>query len=165
MNVAEVAIAFRPLQFTDEALVRGWLNEPHIAQWGKDAEKAVREAMGHVAAGDARAFVIQGNGHDLGYIQAYDALEHSYFADRAPGTAGLDLYLGYADLIGRGMGRRVIADFSGRLLVAGAPAVVANPDPKNRGAIGAYRHAGFSLDQVHRSDAHGHLILMSKTLS
>ena len=163
MNVAEVAITFRPLQFTDEAQVRNWLNAPHIAQWWTDAEKEVREAMGHVAAGDARAFVIQGNGHDLGYIHAYDALEDSYFADRAPGTAGLHLYLGYADLIGRGLGRRVIADFSGRLLAAGAPAVVADADPKNRAAIGAYRHAGFTLDQVHRSAEHGHLILMSRT--
>ena len=163
MNAAEVAIAFRPLQLTDEALLRQWLVAPHVSAWWRDAETEVREALGHVTAGDARAFIIQGNGHDLGYIHAYDALEDSYFTDRTPGTVGMDLYLGYADLIGRGLGRRVIADFAGRLLAAGAPVVVADPDPKNIGAVAAYRHAGFSLYRVHRSAEHGHLILMSRT--
>ena len=163
MIAAEVAIGFRPLQPSDEGLLRQWLVAAHVAQWWPDAEREVREALSHVAGGTAQAYIIQGNGHDLGYIHAYDALEDSYFADRTPGTVGMDLYLGYGDLVGRGLGRRVIADFAGRLLAAGAPAVVADPDPKNIPAVAAYRHAGFRLYRVYRSAEHGHLILMSKT--
>ncbi len=164
MIAAEVAIAFRPLQPSDDGLLRQWLAAPHVTAWWPNAEAEVRDALSHVAGGGTQAYIIQGNGHDVGYIHAYDALEDSYFADRAPGTVGMDLYLGYADLVGRGLGRRVIADFATRLLAAGAPAVVADPDPKNLPAVAAYRQAGFSLYRVHRSAEHGHLILMSKTL-
>ena len=163
MNIAEVTIGFRPLQFTDEVLLRGWLNAPHVAQWWGDPEKEVREAMGHIATGDADAFILQGNGHDLGYIHAYDAREDEYFADRAPGVKGMDLYIGFADLIGRGLGRRAIRAFADYFLANGSSEVVADPNPKNIAAVSAYRHAGFSLYRVHRSQAHGHLILMSKT--
>ncbi len=163
MNAAEVAIAFRPLQGTDEALLRAWLNTPHVAQWWPDAEAEVRQAMARLRTGDAQAFIVQGNGHDLGYVQAYDAHEDAYFADRAPGVKGMDLYIGYGDLVGRGLGRRIIRGFADHYLKTGAAEVVADPHPKNRAAIGAYRHAGFSPYRVHRSDAHGRLILMSKT--
>ena len=165
MNVAEVAIGFRPLIAADEPLLRQWLVAPHVTQWWPDAETELNEALGHVASGDADAFVIRGNGHDIGYIQAYDAREDSYFADQAPGTKGMDLYLGYRDLVGHGLGRRVIAAFAEKLMAEGAPAVVADPDPKNIPAVAAYRAAGFRLYRVHRSHEHGHLILMSKALS
>ena len=163
MIAAEVAIAFRPLQPSDEGLLRQWLAAPHVTTWWPNAEAEVQDALNHVAGGGTHAYIIQGNGHDLGYIHACDALEDSYFADRAPGTRGIDLYLGYGDLVGRGLGRRVIAAFAGHLLANGAPEVVADPDPKNLPAVAAYRAAGFSLYRVHRSAEHGHLILMSKT--
>jgi len=163
MNAAEVAIEFRPLQAADEPLLRQWLVAPHVTEWWRDPEAELRDALAHVATGDAEAFVIRGNGHDIGYIHAYDAREDSYFADRAPGTKGMDLYLGYKDLVGRGLGRRVIAAFADRLLAAGAPAVVADPETKNSAAVAAYRHAGFRLYRVHCGAAPGNLILMSKT--
>ena len=165
MIAAEVAISFRPLSLADEPLVRGWLNNAHVARWWGDMETEVRQAMEHVSTGDADAFIIQGNGHDIGYIHAYDAREDSYFFDRWPGVKGMDLYLGYPDLVNKGLGRRVIAAFADRLLAAGAPEVVTDPDPKNTAAFTAYKHAGFSPYRVHRSTEHGHLILMSKTAS
>ena len=163
MIAAEVALAFRPLQPADEAVLRQWLAAPHVAKWWPNGEAEVREALSHVASGTTQAYIIQGNGHDVGYIHAYDAHDDSYFADRAPGTKGMDLYLGYGDLVNHGLGRRVISAFAGHLLSAGAPAVVADPDPKNLPAVAAYRAAGFRLYRVHRSAEHGHLILMSKT--
>ncbi len=163
MIAAEVAIAFRPLAPADEPLLRGWLNAAHVARWWGDPETEVRDAITHVTTGDAGAFIIQGNGHDIGYIHAYDAHEDRYFSDRPAGAKGMDIYLGYADLVGKGLGRRVIAAFADRLLAAGAPEVVTDPDTRNSAAFVAYKHAGFGPYRVYRSAEHGHLILMSKT--
>ncbi len=164
MNAAEVAIALRPLALTDEPLLRQWLNTPHVAQWWGDAETELREALSHIGSLQTQAFILQGNGHDIGYAQAYDARDDSYFADRPAGAKGMDLYLGYADLVGKGLGTRIIQGFSEKLLAEGAVEVVADPVPSNSAAFTAYKKAGFMPYRVHRSAAHGHLILMSKTL-
>lgn len=163
MNAAEVAIALRPLSLTDEALLRQWLNTPHVAQWWGEPETELRQALGCVGSSGTQAFIIQGNGHDIGYVQAYVAHEDSYFADRAPTARGMDLYLGYTDLVGKGLGTRIITAFSDKLLADGAGEVVADPATTNSGAFVAYKKAGFRPYHVHRSAAHGHLILMSKT--
>ncbi|MGZ3298607.1 MAG: GNAT family N-acetyltransferase, partial [Asticcacaulis sp.] len=161
----DVAIAFRPLTLPDEALLRQWLNAPHVTKWWGDPEKEVGEALSTVGSNDADGFIIQGNGHDIGYIQSYDPFAWDggfYFSDRPKGARGIDLYLGYADLTGKGLGTQIVRTFSDSLLAKGAPEVVTDPDPANTGAFMAYKKAGFGPYRVHRSPRYGHCILMSR---
>jgi aminoglycoside 6'-N-acetyltransferase len=59
------------------------------------------------------------------------------------GTRGIDQFIGEADLVGCGHGSAFIRAFSDRLLAAGTPRVITDPNPANARAIRAYAKAGF----------------------
>ena len=63
------------------------------------------------------------------------------------GTRGIDQFIGEPDMIGRGHGSAFIRAFVDRLLAAGTPRVVTDPDPANTRAIRAYEKAGFRKDR------------------
>ena len=64
------------------------------------------------------------------------------------GTRGIDQFIGEADMLDRGHGSAFIRSFIDRLLIAGTPRIVTDPDPANARAIRAYEKAGFQKDRL-----------------
>ena len=88
-------------------------------------------------------FAIFADGVPIGMIQASPA-EPRHAA--GPGACGIDLLIGVASAIGRGLGPRVIdafvlADLFGR---GGFSACLADPHENNVRSIRAFEKAGFS---------------------
>jgi len=81
----------------------------------------------------------------LGFLQDYDV--HGWtphpFSHLPPGSRGLDLYLGDAADIGKGLAREALGRHCAALLAAGVPALGIDPHPDNHGARRAFARLGF----------------------
>ena len=158
--------AFRPLGPADLALVAGWLEQPHVAQWwASDGEDRIAEIRAALADPSTEPFVVVLDGRPIGYIQVYDPhLEEAHpYADQPPGTLGIDQFIGEPDLVGHGHGPRLVAAFVERLFQAGASRVLTDPDPANRRAIHAYEKAGFVRDREQTGYGGERVLLMVRS--
>jgi aminoglycoside 6'-N-acetyltransferase len=156
-------ITYRALAASDEALLRRWLNMPHVKQWWGDPELALREALSHFDERPIQVLVFAVDDVPLGYIRVYRTAGEAHFDDLPSDARGIDIYIGEPDHVGKGTGTRVIADFSGRLLAFDArPEVITALDPENRRAIRAFEKAGFAIHREVEDDKLGRLLLMAR---
>lgn len=98
--------------------------------------------------GPIRMFIVSRSGREIGYAQAYrlSDLPDSSLIPAPSEALGIDFLIGESDLVGRGIGPRLIvavAEFA-RWLFPGAGTVVACPDHRNRASCRALEKAGFN---------------------
>ncbi len=158
-------VSFRPLERADLALLRDWLNQPHVAAWwgaqsgpdglgGVGADAATLEqveaqyARGIEGTDTTHHFVIVVDGAPVGLIQWYrlrDEPDYSAEIGEADG-AGMDLLLGDPALVGQGVGPIVIDRFVTDVVFASPDLrrCAAGPDVRNRRSIRAFEKAGFA---------------------
>jgi aminoglycoside 6'-N-acetyltransferase len=124
-------IEFRPLRTEDMPLVATWLEREHVRQWWRDPiEYELRQGI-------AGRYLIVVDGLPAGVIQTYleddDAL------------AGVDLFIGEEDAIGRGLGPSVLTKFAQEVVFVRPEtiAVVATVEEDNRRSWRAFEKAGF----------------------
>lgn len=137
----------------DFPLLQRWLNTPHVLQWwdkpGPTFTEVEEKYLPRIEGRDPTdSFVIEYAERPIGYIQRYliadypDYARHVGVADRA---IGIDVFIGEADLIHRGLGPALLKQFL-RDYVFNCPDVtscVIGPAISNRSAIRAYEKAGF----------------------
>jgi aminoglycoside 6'-N-acetyltransferase len=137
------------LQAVSEAhlpLIRAWLETPPVARWWSPPDEAIAEIEGHATAAHIAPFLILEVGRPIGYLQVYHANPDPFWQAHAlpVETFGLDLFLGEADALGRGLGTRAI-----RLALAhlrkqpNVARIQIDPSPDNEIAIRAYAKCGF----------------------
>jgi aminoglycoside 6'-N-acetyltransferase len=141
---------FRPLNEADLSLVRRWLAEPHVIQWWGDTYQQFELVSGDLKVEAMDQFIVATNDRPFGYIQCYDpeVWPDNGLGDHPRGTRGIDQFIGEPDMVDCGHGSAFIRTFIDRLLAAGAPRVITDPDPANARAIRAYEKAGFSRDRM-----------------
>lgn len=137
--------AFRSVEPDDLPTLRAWLNQPHVREWWGDPEKGIAEIEAAMDDISTEPLIVKLDGKPVAYLQSYDPhLEDDHpYADQPMGTLGLDISIGAADLIGKGHGSAIIAQFAEELFAEGAPRLVIDPHPDNARAIRAYEKAGF----------------------
>ena len=155
---------FRAMTAADLPMVRGWLAAPHVVEWWGDPDEQfglVKDDLDHPAMDQ---FVVSVDDRAFAYLQCYDPLAwpESGLADRPPGTRGIDQFIGEPDMMGLGHGSAFIRAYVDRLLAAGSPQVLTDPDPNNRRAIRAYEKAGFLAERV-MDTAEGPALLMVRS--
>ena len=159
--MATPGIGFRRLGVDDLQQVFLWLIRPHVAKGYAAAPSGFMETVAKFGPRTrednvVRAYVITIDGRDAGYIQAYDVASFADYASQLecePGTTSVDLFIGEDDLVGRGLGPRVIDRFVDEVVLAD-PAVracIAGPGEGNVAAIRAFEKAGFRRWKVLRS--------------
>jgi aminoglycoside 6'-N-acetyltransferase len=141
---------FRPMTAADLPMVRGWLAAPHVVEWWGDPDEQfglVSDDLDHPAMDQ---FIVAIDDRPFAYLQCYDPLAwpENGLGDHPIGTRGIDQFIGELDLLGRGHGSAFISAYTDRLLAAGAPRVLTDPDPNNLRAIRAYEKAGFRRDHI-----------------
>ena len=106
-------ISFRPVTRDDYEMLLRWRNEP-LAQrwWGSMSKEQMEAEYGRHIDGDetTQFFIAAEDGRDFGMIERYLIADHPDW-DRqvqVPAAAGLDYLIGESDLIGRGLGPRMI---------------------------------------------------------
>ena len=115
-------LEFVALGADDLGLLSGWLAQPHVARWWHEPADlaAVTRNYGPLVDGldPTEAFIVHRMGRPIGYVQRYLIDDQADWRDtihRAIGDAGgigIDYLIGERDLVGRGIGRRMIAQFA-----------------------------------------------------
>jgi aminoglycoside 6'-N-acetyltransferase len=98
-------------------------------------------------------FIVEHELIPIGFIQWYrwaDYPQHATQLGAEPEAVGIDLAIGDASLIGRGIGSRVISQFIAEVVPPGAgiTAVVTDPAEANKRSLRAFNNAGFALTDV-----------------
>jgi aminoglycoside 6'-N-acetyltransferase len=112
---------FVPLRSIDMPRLAIWLNHPHVSRWWREPSDlvSVEQNYGPLAGGPdpTEGFIVHFDGRAIGYIQRYLIDEHPDWHEtirhalgRADGI-GIDYLIGEPDLVGRGVGRRLISQF------------------------------------------------------
>lgn len=145
-------LRFRPMAVADLPLLRHWLAQPHVAEWWDDAEEVV-DAVEHpddpqLPGPPVHPWIMEVDGHDVGFLQWYRVEADEYYPDLdiPLDTVGIDLSIGEAEQLGRGIGRRVLPAFIAEVVLAAVPVcreVWIDPDTTNERARRAYAAAGF----------------------
>lgn len=131
----------------DLPLVRHWLGEPHVVRWWGEPDQQFDLVKGDLDEPAMDQFIVTRDARPFGYLQCYDpASWDNYLGPQPAGTRGIDQFIGEADMLDCGHGSLFIRSFVDRLLTAGTPSVVTDPDPANARAIRAYEKAGFRKD-------------------
>jgi len=144
---------FRPLVLDDLPLMRRWLERPHIREWWGEPEEELGYIRDMVEGRDTtRPFIFSVGGEPAGYIQYWFIGHHQnaqwiadypWLAELPPDAVGVDLSIGEADKLSRGIGSAVLRQFAQDLVEQGYRTIIIDPDPENERAVRAYAKAGF----------------------
>jgi aminoglycoside 6'-N-acetyltransferase len=151
--IPEVDVDFRPMTHDDLPAYVDWQHAPHARQWFHAGRMDITEAKrryGPRIDGDVptRMWVARIDGRDVGMVQDYRVGDHADYAEKTgdPEAAAFDYLIGDPDLVGRGIGTRMIGWFLvDRLRPAypDAPRFLASPDHRNRASLRLLEKLGF----------------------
>jgi aminoglycoside 6'-N-acetyltransferase len=143
-------IGFRPLTKDDLPLLEEWLRREHVAQWRPEPIEQELEERRLAITGDrpSEYYVILLDGRPVGHIQTYlasDCPEWDAIVRVGSGVAGLDLLVGEEELVGQGLGPRVLQEFTRRVVFADPDirACIATVAEANRRSWRAFEKASF----------------------
>ncbi len=150
-----VQIGFRLLTEDDLPLMHRWLHAPHVHEWWGEGqppppyETVVEKYSPRILLAEPTyPYLMLLDDAPIGYIQAYRLSDHPEYAAQvgaAAGAVGIDLFIGEAAHLHRGLGPRLLHAFL-REVVFGtlsATVCVIGPEESNAAAIRAYEKAGF----------------------
>ena len=112
---------FEPLRSSDLPSLAAWLSRPHVALWWREPFDlvSVEQNYGPLAEGvdPTEGFIVHFGDRPIGYVQRYLIDEHPEWRETIRGALGhaggigIDYLIGEPDLVGRGVGRRLIPRF------------------------------------------------------
>lgn len=151
MPAADPTFRFEPLREQDLAMLREWLERPHVAQWWLEpstVEELRDDYLSPAAAASGlRAYIVHAGDRPVGFIQSYVVMGSGdgWWEDETdPGARGTDQFLANEGELGQGRGSAMLRAFLAQLFADPAVTVVqTDPDPANERAIRCYRRAGF----------------------
>ena len=146
-------LGFRRMTMDDLPLMYRWLQTSDVLEWWfggvAPAYETVAETYGPRIRGEepTDSYLILYTDLPIGYIQTYmirDYPEYAAVVDVEEGAAGVDLFIGEAEYLHRGLGSHILRAFLREIVFAGgADRCVIGPSVKNAIAIRAYEKAGF----------------------
>jgi aminoglycoside 6'-N-acetyltransferase len=140
----------RPFGPADVPLLARWRRDPAVVAWyGADAptdeESLAAKYVGNPARAHITHAVAEHLGEPAGFVQWY-ACQPPYLAAAGlpadDGAWAIDLHLA-PELIGGGLGSRLVRLVAAHLTAGGVPRVLIDPEAANARAIRAYEKAGF----------------------
>lgn len=153
MPIDPQRIGFRPVTAADLPLLARWLETPHWRQWWGEPETELGYIRDMVEGRDTtEPWLFTLDGREAGYIQVWyvddsrtpDILAETPWVAELPAEAvGVDLSIGEAADLSRGIGSAVLTAFVALLRAKGHQRIVIDPDAENGRACRAYEKAGF----------------------
>lgn len=169
MTSGDAALRFEPLTEARLPLLAAWRASAHVARWFHGPLTAAQTAakfLPRIRGEDpVSGFIVHADGAPVGYVQSYRVADQPDAAATigvASNAHGIDVLVGDADALGRGLGTRIAREFSDRVLrTPGVEHVVTNPDCGNAAAIRMYEKAGFARIRAipGSRDEHPHLLM------
>ena len=158
------AFSFRSLALSDMPLMHRWFNQPHVQQfyslrtW---TEKEVAQKLKPYINGEkpVSGYVAYQEDRPIGYVQTvkisdYPWPDQQFSEDMVQSMAGVDLFIGEQDLLGHGLGGRIMQAFLDEYIWPKFHYCVIDPDVRNLSAINCYEKIGFKAHrQIDTLDA------------
>ena len=151
--MAQFQIDFEPVAENHYPLLKRWLNESHWREWWGDPDIELGYIVDMVEGRDTtRPYIFNVNGAPMGYIQVWLIGPHQtedwskdnpWLMELPSHAVGIDLSIGEADKLSKGIGSAVLRRFVENLKAEGHTAIIIDPDPANARAVRAYTKAGF----------------------
>ena len=139
-------VTFIPVTEAHRPLLQGWLQQPHWREWWGEAEEELRLIYA-VEDGEHQPFIACINGVPIAYVQCWWPAQHpdvDWVKDMTVTERGIDISIGDASNLGKGLGSLIVKHFAAKLFAEGATRLVIDPDMRNERAIAAYMKAGFT---------------------
>jgi aminoglycoside 6'-N-acetyltransferase len=153
VNGAPASYDFHPMSVGDLPLMRHWLEQPHVREWWGEPEPEIHYIRDMIEGRDTtRPFIFSVDGKSAGYIQYWFVGHHQnetwiadypWLAELPSDAVGVDLTIGEASLLSRGVGSDALRLFTERLAAEGYHTIIIDPDPANGRAVRAYEKAGY----------------------
>ena len=143
-------------------LVRQWRSQPHVRRWwGEPDQEPEEDKLDHP---NIDALVASLAGRPFAFLQDYvvHAWDPHPFSHLPQGSRGIDLYIGEADLVGRGHGTALVRQYVQQRFAAGTPAIGIDPHPDNHAARRAFEKAGFEQVSGPVDTPWGRAVLMER---
>lgn len=145
MHSEHHAVTFLPVTQAHRGLLLSWLLTSHAREWWGDPDEELELIFD--SNGEHQPFLACINGEPFAYIQAWRPSKQPdlpWQHGMSPTTRGIDITIGEAKNLGKGLGSLMIKHFSAKLFAEGATRLVIDPDCRNERAISAYLKAGFT---------------------
>lgn len=156
-NVPGVPLTFRPLVVDDLTLLHKWLNAPHVSRWWSIENGKRNPTLEEVRTHWTRridktervnCYIVLLEMRPIGYIQWYsvrDFPESVALVSGSENMAGIDVFIGEANCLYRGLGPVFISKFLKNIVFAvpETKLCMVDPEPVNAAAIQAYKKIGF----------------------
>jgi RimJ/RimL family protein N-acetyltransferase len=158
MSENESQINFRPLAESDFELMFRWFNLPHVQSfyslrdWTREE---IREKLSPYLREEKgiKAFIITLGAIPIGYIQFYPVKDHPWkdqdlLPEIVQKAAGLDLFIGEKEFIGRGFGPSIIEFFLQQQIWPDYDYCLADPDVRNEASLRLFEKTGFLKHKI-----------------
>ena len=155
MTAAAPTIAFEPVAECHLPLLRSWIELPHVQTWWGEPEVEIAMIRDMVEGRDStRPYIVTVDGERVGYIQVWFIghwqnepwiAANPWLGELPRDAIGVDITIGRADLLSKGIGSRALRQFVDGLRAQGHRFIIIDPDPENLRAVRAYEKAGFRI--------------------
>jgi len=165
-----VNVTFIPFEESHLPLLINWLKQEHVKKYWKESENEdeVRDKyLRKLRKRYINPQVILFEHRAIGYIQSYEACKigGGWWKKIGPDVFGIDQLIGDPELIGKGIGPKVIAKFIDKLKSQeSVKEFIVDPDPLNKRAIRSFEKVGFVKSEVIVTPS-GKALLMRLTLA
>jgi RimJ/RimL family protein N-acetyltransferase len=139
-------ISFQPVTAAHRPLLESWLSQPHWQEWWGTPEEELQQIYA-VEEGEHLPFIACVDGEPIAYIQYWWPSKHTdvdWARDMQSTERGIDISIGDASHLGKGLGTRILTAFAAKLFADGATRLLIDPNKRNARAIAAYRKVGFT---------------------
>jgi aminoglycoside 6'-N-acetyltransferase len=147
-------VTFEPVTEAHRPLLKSWVAQPHWQEWWGEPEEELRLIYA-VEDGEHQPYLACVDGEPVAYIQAWWPSQHPevpWVRDMTMSERGIDISIGDAAQLGKGLGTRIVKAFAAKLFAEGATRLVIDPDKTNARAIACYARAGFTPYGEHEGD-------------
>lgn len=170
--MTDLIFNFRPLTASDLALLRSWLEAPHVRRWWRaDRTDRVIQSIevGEPGEEAGEACIVEIEGRPIGYIRGYRAARHPSgfwqgIENVTDATRAIDFLIGEVDLVNLKHGRAMIRAFAARLFEdQDVDRIVADPARDNWPANIALKRVGFrDRGRIDKSGVNAMLLTLAR---
>jgi aminoglycoside 6'-N-acetyltransferase len=156
-------IDFRAVTKKDLPMLKRWIATPHWQAWWGDPEREAAEIGASLDDDAVEPMIAEKAGKPVAYVQTYDPhLEDDHpYQDQPFGSIGIDLSIGEAADLNKGLGTQILKALAGVLFDEGVPRLIIDPHPENAAAIRCYEKAGFVAFDT-RNTLYGPALMMAR---
>lgn len=166
------SFSFKKLDYNHLPLLHRWYNSMHVQSWYakgplefEELESKYRKCLSHSRAQSIFGFICFYNKIPIGYIQYYSIKRHQWlnvdlskFLDN---SAGIDVFIGEQDFLGKGLGTKMIQRFLKRHVFREFECCFVDPRQDNLAALACYKKCGFeTMTQVYSETLEVHTLLI-----